>query len=106
MRGNGDGVIAISSPQPIAAAPQLRRRFRRHGGDSTLARPATAKTSKPAFSAQALSSNQRPAPKSRSTAMKTDRTEANAELHESFEPLRTTFAVLALLLGLVAAMHF
>jgi hypothetical protein len=38
--------------------------------------------------------------------MKTDRTEGNAELHESFEPLRTTFAVLALLLGLVAAMHF
>jgi hypothetical protein len=38
--------------------------------------------------------------------MKTDRPEANAELHESFEPLRTTFAVLALLLGLVAAMHF
>jgi len=38
--------------------------------------------------------------------MKTDHPEANAELHESFEPLRTTFAVLALLLGLVAAMHF
>jgi hypothetical protein len=38
--------------------------------------------------------------------MKTDRPESNAELHESFEPLRTTFAVLALLLGLVAAMHF
>jgi hypothetical protein len=38
--------------------------------------------------------------------MKTDRPGANAELHESFEPLRTTFAVLALLLGLIAAMHF
>jgi len=38
--------------------------------------------------------------------MKTDHAEANAELHESFEPLRTTFAVLALLLGLLAAMHF
>ena len=37
--------------------------------------------------------------------MNTHRAEANAELHESFEPLRTTFAVLALLLGLVAAMH-
>jgi len=32
--------------------------------------------------------------------------EPNAELHQSFEPLRTTFAVMALLLGLVAAMHF
>jgi hypothetical protein len=38
--------------------------------------------------------------------MKTDRSEANAELQESFEPLRTIFAVLALLLGLIAAMHF
>ena len=38
--------------------------------------------------------------------MKTDRSDANAELQQSFEPLRTTFAVLALLLGLVAAMHF
>jgi hypothetical protein len=38
--------------------------------------------------------------------MKTDRSEANTDLHESFEPLRTTFAVLALLLGLIAAMHF
>jgi len=39
-------------------------------------------------------------------SMKNERLEANAELHESFEPLRTAFAVLALLLGLVAAMHF
>lgn len=31
--------------------------------------------------------------------------EANAELHQSFEPLRTTFAVLALLLGIIAALH-
>jgi hypothetical protein len=38
--------------------------------------------------------------------MKNERPEANAELHESFEPLRTTFAVLALLLGLITAMHF
>ena len=38
--------------------------------------------------------------------MKVDRPETNADLQESFEPLRTTFAVFALLLGLVAAMHF
>ena len=37
--------------------------------------------------------------------MKSDRPEANAELREPFEPLRTAFAVLALLLGLIAAMH-
>lgn len=36
--------------------------------------------------------------------MKNDRPEANAEL-QSFEPLRITFAVLALLLGLAAALH-
>jgi len=36
--------------------------------------------------------------------MKNDRPEPNAELH-SFEPLRITFAVLALLLGLIAALH-
>lgn len=41
-----------------------------------------------------------------SITMKTDRPETNAELHESFEPLRTAFALLALLLGLIAAMHF
>jgi hypothetical protein len=38
--------------------------------------------------------------------MKTDRPDTNAELQESFEPLRTAFALLALLLGLVAATHF
>ena len=38
--------------------------------------------------------------------MKTERPEANAELQQSFEPLRTTFAVLALLLGMIAAVHF
>ena len=38
--------------------------------------------------------------------MQTDRPDSNAELHESFEPLRTCFAVLALLLGVIAAMHF
>ena len=38
--------------------------------------------------------------------MPSDRPEPNAELHQSFEPLRTMFALMALLLGLVAAMHF
>ena len=37
--------------------------------------------------------------------MKTERPEANAELQQSFEPLRTAFAVIALLLGMVAALH-
>ena len=36
--------------------------------------------------------------------MNTNRPETNAELLQSFEPLRTTFAVCALLLGLIAAM--
>jgi hypothetical protein len=36
--------------------------------------------------------------------MKNDRPESNAELH-SYEPLRIAFAVIALLLGLVAALH-
>ena len=40
----------------------------------------------------------------RNEAMKNDRPEPNAEL-QSFEPLRITFAVLALLLGLIAALH-
>lgn len=38
--------------------------------------------------------------------MPTDQPEPNAELQQSFEPLRITFALMALLLGLVAAMHF
>lgn len=37
--------------------------------------------------------------------MNAERPEANAELHQSFEPLRTAFAVVALLLGMVAALH-
>jgi hypothetical protein len=52
--------------------------------------------SKPPFSAAGLKEN----------TMQTDRPDSNAELHESFEPLRTCFAVLALLLGVIAAMHF
>jgi hypothetical protein len=37
--------------------------------------------------------------------MKNDRPEANSEL-QSFEPLRIAFAVLALVLGFVASLHF
>ena len=36
--------------------------------------------------------------------MKNDRPEPDAEL-QSFEPLRIAFAVLALVLGLIAALH-
>lgn len=38
--------------------------------------------------------------------MKTERPDTNAELQYSFEPLRTAFAVLALLLGFIVALHF
>lgn len=37
--------------------------------------------------------------------MRADRPESNAELQQPFEPLRTTFALLALLLGMIAALH-
>jgi hypothetical protein len=43
-------------------------------------------------------------PDQRNVAMKNDRPEPNAEL-QSFEPLRISFALLALLLGLIAAFH-
>ena len=38
--------------------------------------------------------------------MKTDRPAPNAELNQTFEPLRVVFAIAALLLGLVASAHF
>lgn len=38
--------------------------------------------------------------------MKPARPEPNAELHQRFEPLRVTFALLALLLGAIASMQF
>ncbi len=38
--------------------------------------------------------------------MNTERPEPNAELQQSFEPLRTIFALAALLLGLIASLHF
>lgn len=38
--------------------------------------------------------------------MNNDHPEPNAELARSFEPLRITFALLALLLGLAASLRF
>jgi hypothetical protein len=38
--------------------------------------------------------------------MKHERPEPNAELHQTFEPLRLFFAIGALLLGLIASAHF
>lgn len=38
--------------------------------------------------------------------MKNDRPAPNAELDQTFEPLRLVFAIGALLLGLVASAHF
>ena len=38
--------------------------------------------------------------------MNTDQSEPNAELQQSFEPLRTIFALAALLLGLLASLRF
>ena len=39
-------------------------------------------------------------------AMKNDRPAPNAELDQTFEPLRLVFAITALLLGLIASAHF
>ena len=41
----------------------------------------------------------------RSKTMKTDRPEPNAELSQTFEPLRFIFAIGALLLGFIASAH-
>jgi len=38
--------------------------------------------------------------------MNTERPEPNAELAQTFEPLRIAFAIGALLLGLIASLHF
>lgn len=38
--------------------------------------------------------------------MQSNRPEPNAELNQTFEPLRLLFAITALLLGLVASAHF
>jgi hypothetical protein len=38
--------------------------------------------------------------------MKNERPEPNAELTGNFEPLRVVFAISALLLGLMASLHF
>lgn len=38
--------------------------------------------------------------------MKTERPAPNAELNQTFEPLRLVFAICALLLGIIASAHF
>ena len=87
----------MSSPQTIAAAPHspLTLRLCREDSDTRQ---------KDGKYAASRHSAQRPYKMTNEKTVKTDRPEANAELH-SFEPLRTVFAVLALLLGLIAAMH-
>jgi hypothetical protein len=74
-----------SSPQTIVNSPYSTPRRRRNRGESRLARksaPAETKT------------------------MKTERPEPNAELSQTFEPLRFVFAIGALLLGFVASLRF
>lgn len=85
--GNGPDAGVRTSPQPVASSPQTRPRVRSGKGDSSLA------------AKEAAFDPEKP------EAMKTERPEPNAEL-QSFEPLRIAFAVLALLLGLVATLHF
>ena len=38
--------------------------------------------------------------------MKTERPAPNAELNQTFEPLRLAFAISALVLGVIASAHF
>lgn len=74
-----------SSPQTIADSPYSTQRLRRNRGESRLAR-----TSAPA----------------EKKTMNTERPEPNAELSQTFEPLRFVFAIGALLLGFVASLRF
>jgi hypothetical protein len=74
-----------SSPQTIGDPPYSTQRMRRNRGDSRLARKS--------------------APADKKT-MKTERPEPNAELSQTFEPLRFVFAIGALLLGLMASVRF
>jgi hypothetical protein len=73
-----------SSPQTIGGKPHSRPPWRRVQRESRLA-PEPAHT--------------------RSKKMKTDRPEPNAELSQTFEPLRYFFAIGALLLGFIASAH-
>src|SRR5580765_7113294 len=90
-RGNGPGTDVRTSPQPVGAAPHLRPTTRSGPGDSSLARKAIC----PIRTRPRQIRPDQIHPTKRNEAMKNDRPEANAELH-SFEPLRITFAVLAL----------
>jgi hypothetical protein len=77
---NGAGCNVRSSPQLVAVVPQASQRPRRGIDESRLA--------------------------VRGLPMNNERNEPNAELQQTFEPLRLTFAIAALLLGLVASLHF
>lgn len=77
----------MTSPQLIAIVPHSGLRIRRDRDDSTFA--------------QISAWNPTDAMKT-----KAERPDADAELQQSFEPLRIGFAVLALLLGLIASLRF
>jgi hypothetical protein len=81
---NGLGADVRTSPQTIGLQPDSRLRWRSPERESRLA-PEPALT--------------------RSRTMKTDRPEPNAELSQTFEPLRFIFAIGALLLGFIASAH-
>ena len=81
---NGRADDVRSSPQTIGDKPYSRPLWRRLWRESRLA-PEPALT--------------------RSRTMKTDRPEPNAELSQTFEPLRFIFAIGALLLGFIASAH-
>ncbi len=81
---NGLGADVRSSPQTIGDKAEQRPRRRRVPRDSRLA-------PEPALTL--------------SKTMKTDRPEPNAELSQTFEPLRFIFAIGALLLGFIASAH-
>jgi len=80
VRGNGAGRNVRTSPQLIADAPHARPHGCRRRVESRLA--------------------------AQETVMKTERPAPNAELNQTFEPLRLVFAISALLLGIIASAHF
>lgn len=82
---NGCGADVRTSPQTIAGMADSRPSWRIAQRESRLA-PEPALT--------------------RCKTMKTDRPEPNAELSQTFEPLRFVFAIGALLLGFAASVRF
>ena len=81
---NGLGADVRTSPQPVGGKPD----------------------SCPPWSSVRCESRLAPEPApTRSKTMKTDHPEPNAELSQTFEPLRFIFAIGALLLGFIASAH-